>query len=388
MLNRTPLGQDTTYQVSVADSIAGIPAEWPSAARESEGVCHVFQTREFIDIWCRTYAAARNARPLLVTVLAADGSLLLMLPLVLQREGYTRVLGFMDSGVADYNAPVLFPTSRIWTAEAAGDLWSAIEKALPAYDVARLEKMPAYLGNLQNPLALIADGANEESCHGNVLTRPWSEVEATQPYLKTLKKSMRGMQKLGTMEFVVAETEADRQRFFDVMIRQKQRRFEETQVPGFDAEPYKLAFFQQANEAFAKAGALHVSALKIGDEIIATAWGLTRETRLYDLLIGFEAGEWSRFSPGRALNLMLLKWLHDRGYTYLDHGIGNEAWKLESCEATVPLYRRTIIRTPIGRIFALQTEALSRMRATRTWQKIRPLKWIVLRAFSQRRARG
>ena len=381
MLDRIPQNPDTAHFVSVANSPDVMPEDWPRAGLASDARCHVFQTREFVETWCATFAPARKARPLLVTIRHSDGSPLLMLPLVIERRRATRVLTFMDAGVADYNAPILFPTATPWTEATARTLWAAIEKALPVYDIAFLDKMPAEVGGLQNPLALLADGPNDESCHGNVLTRPWKDVEATQPYLKTLKKNMRGLERIGRTEFLVAETDADRTLFFEAMIRQKQRRFEETRVPGFDAEPHKLAFFERANRVFAEAGALHVSALKVGDKIVATAWGLTRGKHLYDLLIGFEAGEWTKYSSGRALNLMLLKWLHDNGYTYLDHGIGNEAWKLEACETTVPLFRCTVARTAIGRAHAARLALVARIRATEAWQKIRPLKWIVLRAL-------
>lgn len=379
MLDRAPRDLAAGFIVSVVTDPANLPKTWPSAGALGEAQCHVFQTREFVEIWCRTYGPALKAWPSFVTVHTEAGEPLLMIPFATIRQGGARVLTFMDSGVADYNAPILFPTMTSWTSERALQLWVAIEAALPPYDIALLSKMPMQVGNLDNPLALLADEPDPEACHGNVLTRPWADVEASQPHLKELKRKRRGLERLGPLQFVVAETAAEQHELFEVMAAQKQRRFEETSVPGFDAEPHKRDFFELGTTIMGAAGALHLCALKVGDTVVATAWGLKRGTHVYDLMIGFEAGEWKRYSPGRALNLMLLQWLHERGYTYLDHGIGNEPWKLQACENTVPLVRRTIVRTPFGRMFALRMAAMTRLRATKIWQKLRPLKWALLR---------
>lgn len=45
--------------------------------------------------------------------------------------------------------------------------------------------------------------------------------------------------------FFVAHIEAERHAILEVMLRQKQRRFEETMVPGFDVHPEKQRFLKK-----------------------------------------------------------------------------------------------------------------------------------------------
>ena len=78
--------------------------------------------------------------------------------------------------MADYCAPVLYPTATSWSADLARRLWVAIEAELPTVDQVLLEKMPERVGDLINPLFLLSDEANPESCHGSNLLPPWPEV--------------------------------------------------------------------------------------------------------------------------------------------------------------------------------------------------------------------
>ncbi|WP_204315427.1 hypothetical protein, partial [Stenotrophomonas maltophilia] len=91
------------------------------------------------------------------------------------------VLTFVDDGVADYNAPILFPNGDEWTRTSAQQLWNKIAKALPPFDMAIFDKMPEQIRDRTNPLFLLAEDLNGESCHLTNLKRSWPEVDQSQP---------------------------------------------------------------------------------------------------------------------------------------------------------------------------------------------------------------
>lgn len=356
-----------------------LPADWPGVNDMGEARGHVFQTREFLSVWAETLGAGTDMR--FVDVADASGQPLLRMPLAIETRKGIRVLGFADQSVADYNAPLIYPHDVVWSAERAAELWTAIEGALPAVDKVLLDKMPAMVGDCINPLALIANGANAESAHGSVLTRPWPEIEGTQTQLKTLKRKARGLEKLGPVRFIVAEDAAERQRILTRLLEQKQRRFEETQVPGFAESPMTRRFFERATEVFADAGHLHLAALDVGGEIIATSWTVSVGDTIYETMIGFEAGEWFKHSGGRILNLRFLEWAKAAGFAYLDHGVGDEDWKLENCDTHVPLARLEVARSGRGRRRMGGDRLKAALQQTRIYQRLRPYKWIVKRAL-------
>ena len=374
------------YVVKVYSHPDQVSTDWPRGGADTAARCHAFQTVTFIETWQATYGEAHSAQLCLIEVRDRAGRPVLMLPLQITSLEGGRVLGFTDFGVSDYNAPVLFPTGVNWTRQSARDLWEAIVAQLPAFDLAKLDKMPAQVGGLDNPLFLLATEDNAESCHLTRLDRPWSEVEKVIQGAKKLRQNHRGLQRLGSCDFVVAETAEQRRSIVTALLEQKQRRFEETHVPGFDAHPEKRDFFTLGTERFAAAGALHLSALVANGHVISAMWALTHGRHYYGLFITNETGEWMKYSPGRVLHYQLLEHLSQRGFDCLDLGIGDEPWKLASCDTTVPLRQLVVASTWRGKMIVQRRMLRKRISATKVWQTLRPLKWVVLRALRRRTA--
>ncbi len=366
----------------------GIPADWPGVHSLGAARAHIFQTREFMGVWRDTVGSSPTLVPRFVDVRDGAGALVLRVPLAIETAGGLRVLGFADQSCADYNAPLLYPTDIVWTAERAAALWEAIAAELGPLDKVVLDKMPAMVGDCVNPLHLLADEANPESCHGSDLTVAWPQIMETQAQLKTLKRKIRALEKLGEVRFLVAAEPAERQRLLDVLLAQKQRRFEDTRVPGFAETPESKAFFEQATALFAATGDLHLAGLEVNGEVIATSWTVALGSTVYELMIGFESGAWAKYSPGRILNVRYLEWAKSEGFAYVDHGIGDEAWKHENCDTHVPLGRLVAARSARGRRAMAQAAFVARLRGTALYTRLRPYKWIVKRAIEKRLKRA
>lgn len=360
-----------------------LPSDWPSVVDPQAARCHVFQTREFLEAWLETAGRHLGARTFFVEVTARNtGARIMLLPLSIIRAHGETTLSFVDAGLADYNAPVLYPTSIAWTAEMASALWRAVVNLLPPLDRIVLEKMPDAVGGIVNPLHLIANLPNDEGAHGSDLTCSWEEIEATQAQLKTIKRKWRSLEKIGELKFVVAETVDERQQIFDAVIAHKRRRFDDTQVKGFEYYPERLAYFERATEIFFAADRLQICALMLNDQIIATSWSQVLGTRVYEIMIGFEAGEWTKYSPGRIHNIMHLRWLKDRGFTYLDHGIGDESWKLDYCGTHVALRKLVETRSLRGRAMDAMRSLRQVIRTHPAWVALRPLKFALEKRFA------
>jgi CelD/BcsL family acetyltransferase involved in cellulose biosynthesis len=311
----------------------------------------------------------------------------LFIPLAITSRGGARILSFIDEEVADYNAPVLFPVAWTWTLDLADLLLQTIIKALPPFDVLEFDKMPKDVGGHVNPFVLLADGTNPVFCHAVNLQRPLADIEQSQPQRKTMTRKMRGLERIAPARLVIAETETQRTDILRKLIVQKQRRFEETRVPGFDSVPAKEAFFTVGTEAFAKTGMLKFSALVVGDEIVATLWGLADGTYYYGLMLSFEGDAWEKHSVGRISFLWTQEWLHREGFAILDLGIGDETWKLEHCNITIPLWRKQMVMTLRGRAYVARHRVMQSLKAMPIWQRLRPYKWVVLRAWRRRSLR-
>lgn len=356
-----------------------LPQHWPSAADEGPAAFHVFQSREFIRSWELSFGADAHNTPFYVEVRNLDGAPLMLVPLCIEIHSGTRQLKFIDNGHADYNCPVVFPSDHNWSKDAFSAVWAQIIVSLPSFDVAVLEKMPERLFGQFNPFSYVFQKKADEFCHGIDLTQTLPEVEATQPGLKTLKRKYRNLEKVDAVEFHVIENAKDAKRFIDKLIVQKQRRYEDTMVPGFEKNPNALEFLWTATDKFSESGNFQLCALQVGDDIVAVSWGLLRKQHVYSLVTGFEGNAWKKYSCGKLLVLRSLQWLKANGIDYFDHGYGDEGYKVQSCDNTVELYQTEQAFSLRGWMYLRRIAILNRLRNTRLWRALQPLKWKLIR---------
>jgi CelD/BcsL family acetyltransferase involved in cellulose biosynthesis len=361
-----------------------MPPHWPSVAAMGEARGHVFQTREFISAWLQTYGAASCVTPLFVEVRDTDDRPLLLIPFAIERRGRLSILKFTDSEQADYNAPLVFARAGEHPELATRGFWDQVFAALPPFDFAMFEKLPEKVGELSNPMHMLATRHRDAATHGNALARPWPEVESAFQSPREMRKKRRQLERVGTVRLVFADDPDIRQILLERLVAQKQRRSLETEIAGYDEDPQRLAFLQRATELFADSKHLLLCGLMVNDEIVAVQWALTLGGHCYALVIGFEGGQWAKFSCGRLLHFSLLQWLHERGFTYFDQGLGDEAYKLQSCDTTIPLGRATIAFTARGKRHLARHNLLNHLKATPVGDYVRQVRRTLSRGFRRR----
>ncbi len=365
------------FRVRVEDSPSAF-GDWPRTDRIGAARCHVFQCADILEVWLDTIGAARRIRPLFVGVSDAAGETVMLLPLGIERIRGVRVLGFLDGTVVDYSQPVLFAPALGLDAAAMKRLWQDIREALPGFDVAIFDKMPIEVGGQANPLMHLDVVAMPESGHVMSLPESRAELEKRIPVSKRHVRYMRQLARDHVVALAVADSPGQGRQFLDDMIENKTRKFHETRVPGFEI-PGKRAFYDEATRRLANLAPIHLSAVRAGETVVASHWGLVYDDRFYFLMTAYAGGEWRKFSPGRILNDELIRWCHAQGYRWFDFGIGDEAYKDEYCDIVIPLHVATIPVTLRGRLYVQAGVVAKRLRASRLWQRLRPYKWVLLR---------
>ena len=109
-------------RICITSDIRDFAGFWPRSDRLGEARCYPFQCYEILELQCATIARARNAEPVFVTVLGQSDEPLALFPLSIESDSeftralrQIRVLRFLDGGLSDYNAPVVFPAVVIGT---------------------------------------------------------------------------------------------------------------------------------------------------------------------------------------------------------------------------------------------------------------------------------
>lgn len=357
----------TTFNIRVADNLADFADLWPRTDRYGSAHCYAFQCADILQVWCDTVGKARGTRAVFVAVFDDIGQPILLLPLGIEtRRHVIRVLRFLDGGVCDYNAPVVFAPTRTWDRATLGLLWRALIRALPRFDIAEFEKMPVDICGVPNPLLGLAVSRFADSGHFMSITGSWEEYAATHlPYKRDSSYQRRRLSRFGPLLFRVANAPEDRQRILDAMMRQKSQQYFETWgVDGLN-RPGHRQYYTALVERLNWPGPLLVTALEIDKSILATNCGLVCNRRFLGLITAFDANEWKRFSPGRLLLEDLLRWTFTNGIRIFDFGIGDESYKLAYGDQTLPLYRAAIPVTVIGKAFHIGQSAKAELFASR-----------------------
>lgn len=339
--------------VRASQEIGTLAAAWPAMSGlnwHENASGYPFQCRDHLEIWLETIGRAAGVDPFFVTVSDRTGNPLMMIPLGVTKRKGIRILAFLDAGVSDYNAPLLFPAADRLVHTGVAALWKAISSLAPPFDIAMLEKMPEFVGGRRNPLHDLATGQWKHSGHSILLDgSPIRDLEKKRDYDDNQRKRKR-LSEIGRLEFRIAQGRSEIQDVFEIFMRQKSRRYLETLgMPGFDV-PGQRDYYLTMAQRLPGRGAM-LAYLKTGDTVISTAWCLLAGNRFYYMMAGYEDGFFRRFSPGKLLLEELVGWCTANGFAAFDFGIGDEAYKLRWRQTNLPLSTAMLPRTARGHAY-------------------------------------
>lgn len=360
------------------------PAAW--AAAEGAMAHWAFQTLGWLQAWQDTLGAAEGARPCPVLVEDAAGPVML-LPFGVFPAGPLRELRFLGGIVTDYHAPLLAPD---WEARLGpggfAALWPRILAALPPVDLIRLERMPAFVEEVPNPLAALP---------GLRATEPALAIrlpDSLPAYLKTRKsawvadtrRKRRRLNEIAPLAYRPAADAAGRAAALAAMMARKSRRWVETGNPDAFRRPEFRGFYARMSESRPGNGRVHAATLSVGEEVVATHWGLIHRGRFFYLMVGWSGGEWAKYSVGRIIIEDMVAEAIAEGCAVFDLTVGDEAYKFDWTENRLEMRALLEARSWKGRL-ALAAAA-AREAARERLKRVAWLRRAVRRAMGRKPA--
>ena len=343
------------YEIETWSDIEPIRSRWE--AIEVSGVSTPFQSYAWISALLQTVGRSFDVE--LHVVIVKDrrtGEDLMLLPLVRRRARLLRFLEIPDFSVSDYNSSII-GRSIVLDKVRVAEVWDAAMRALPPSDVLYLQKIPQILSDVANPLVGLK-GFREECYSSWQLALPENLTELEQKTLSSatrrqIRRRTRQLEEAGDLSYVVPDTEAERLALFAVLREQRQSRFVALGRNNVLASPAHSQFYDLILQSGFDPEVLTVHGLKVGDETIATAFGLYWQKRFYLLMSTMASGNWLELSPGIVMIWKLIAHMHARGCRTFDFTIGDEPYKrqLGATECTLSEYFRA--RSPIGGPYAL-----------------------------------
>lgn len=335
-------------RVEIESDVAPALQRW--SAVEGDLLRSPFQTAVWLRTWYDTLGRQAGVEPLLVTVRRrADDRALMLLPLIRRQEGGLKRIEFADLGVTDYAAPLLSPACPSGPRSAA-ILLAALRQALPDADLLSLVKMPEQLDGRRNALVGLR-GIQPSGLFGNVVVIG-NDLDAWRASLdrrqrKGLDRVWRVFTRNEGARFEIVEDPVRATRVMEALEQYQARTIEGKGWTYVLNQPQYRDFYRRLLDEGLGSGEVVLSALWIGNEVVAALLGLWHRDTCAVLRIARGDKRWNACSPGRLLIDRTIDALHPRGLRKLDLTIGDYRFKREFkpqmiplCEVSLPLSLR------------------------------------------------
>jgi CelD/BcsL family acetyltransferase involved in cellulose biosynthesis len=328
-----------------------------------------FQHPQWYDAWYAAFARAEGVTPLIAVVAdASTGEPAALLPLIRRRQNNIAIVEFADLDLTDYNAPIL-GSAAPRDAKAARALWrsllSALRRMPDRADLIRLRKVPVNLDGKPNPLALL-DAAGPCPLNGN-LVATGQDYDAWRYTLeKTVRKELERSWRVFTRDpaasFALITDTDEALRVLSATEVQQGTRMQSLGLNYILNDETCAAFYRNLVRDAVRNGYALVSALMVGDEVVATLLGIRTGSRYVMIRISNAGEKWSNCSPGRLIIERTMAALHRDGVRAFDFSVGNYAYKRRFGVTRLPLIDISAALSWRGWPFALRDRAVGTLR--------------------------
>ncbi|PKQ05011.1 MAG: hypothetical protein CVT72_10805 [Alphaproteobacteria bacterium HGW-Alphaproteobacteria-11] len=329
--------------IAVYTSFEAVEPVWRGFEATATGTA--FQSFDWLSAW---HAHAGAGTTPAIVVVSRQGEPLLLAPLGIERFMGLKRLVFMGGRMADYKGPLLAPDFAMHVP--AGEfpaLWRQIARALPRHDLAMLTDQPVALGAplapLHNPFAELGGMAAPDEAY--VFDLPATFDEFALRYRAETRRidrsKMRKLEAAGAVTFRFAETPDECVAMTADILDRKAAQLAAQGVRSIFSEPaYREAYLALAALP-ADRQLLDVAELRLDGAFLSGSIGHRRQGRTTLMVHTYEAGAYSRLSPGRLHLLKLLQASIARGDTVYDLSVGHLPYKDSFCDA--PMEMRNLV---------------------------------------------
>jgi CelD/BcsL family acetyltransferase involved in cellulose biosynthesis len=285
--------------------------EWDALAATNT-VRTIFQSHA----WHRAWWEVHGEQHELALLEAREGGRLVgIAPLVVDREG---VLRFMGYGASDYLDLLVEGARR--------DILDALASAMRAIEWKRMLLEQVHEGSPLVTCALVIPSYVESQQPAPSYRFRHDDSDRQLANKKSLKRHYNYFQRSGAITFDVLSEAPAVEPHLENFFAQHVARRGLTDAPSKFSDDRERAFYRKLTQYLGSSGHLRFSVLGFGDEVLAYHFGFEFDGTLYWYKPTFNVG-FEKHSPGEVLLKLIIEDCIERDLDELDFTIGKEAFK-------------------------------------------------------------
>ena len=335
----TPVAAGMAQRIAHASGITVFtgfePAEAAWRELEAEAAGTAFQSFDWLSIWYEHVGRHEGVEPAIVLV-TRGGRPIMLAPFGIERHLGLKRLVWLGGRLADYKAPLI--ARDFWKQMPEGGfpkLWKQIKRALPELDYVVFENQPDMLGELRNPFAMLPGSTAPDDAY--VFGLPDSFEELTRRYRSDTRRmdrsKLRKLEAQGEVTFDFARTPEELIDLTEEILTRKADQLAAQGISSIFQDPAHRAAWRALAELPEERRLLEVAVLRIDGEFLSGSISHVWHGRSTLMVHTYEAGKYSKLSPGRLHLLKHLQSSIDRGLAVYDLSVGYLPYKASFCDA-------------------------------------------------------
>ena len=295
---------------------------------EKESVNYCFQSYDWFENWINNYRVNNNNFLLCTTVVRYKSRVICIFPFEIEKKFKFRILKWAGDKHADYFSPLL-SKDFVFDKETFSNIYKKVFNVIKNIDVIYLIKQPEYIHEIKNPFIEFLKNFVDSKTYNILLPRKWEyykkQILKKEFHLQNLRKK-RSLKKLGNLKFKIYNDKNEKISILNELFTQKNIRLSTKGIE--DTLKLKdLEFYKKFEKESFNNIKTHLSSLILDDELIAIHWGIIYKKRFYYLLLSMKEDQLKKYSPGRLLIALLIRWTISKKLEVFDFTLGDESYK-------------------------------------------------------------
>ena len=295
---------------------------WNNLEQDSEYTC--FNSLSWIENYSNSYNKLTNLR---IFVIFFKNKPICIIPFEIIKKLNMNILQWACDKKSDFNAPIQ-DKNFSFKKDSFEYVWNKILLMMPNIDLINLKRQINFSLNINNPFISYLKNSKEGIIQKINLPTKWEAYKNTtlkKKFYLDLMRTKRLIKKYGKVQFVIAKNSEEKISLINELIKQKEKNLIKINANPLSIED--LNFYKNFEKINNKKYVTQVSGIKLNGEFIAMHWGVFNSNYYYYLLPSMKEDDVKKFSPGKLLLSLLIRWAISKKINYFDFGIGQEAYK-------------------------------------------------------------